>query len=72
MKDADLTELKDCPKCGGGMKLAERPFSLPYADKELLPSNDGITIYPYVCVNCWYVELYTNPSAETLRQKPPL
>lgn len=74
MSEANLTELKDCPKCGSGMKLSGCPYSLPFAhvkNGDLRPSDDGIAIYPYICVNCWYVEIYTNPSAETLRQRPP-
>ena len=45
------------------MKISERPFSLPFAaakDDDLKPSGDGMALYQYVCLKCWYVELYTS------------
>jgi hypothetical protein len=74
MAEADLPELKDCPKCSGGMKLCEFPFFLSLARSEkgsYHAADDGIAIYPYMCLSCFYVELYTNPNKETARRKPP-
>ena len=72
---AGLPELKDCPKCGSGMKMAEYPSILTdalYVDKTLKPSSGGLLCYCYNCLNCGYLELYTDLSEETLRRKPPL
>src|SRR5579862_2396726 len=70
---SELPDLKDCPKCGSEIKISERPFSLPFAvakDNDLKPSGDGIALYPYICLKCWCVELYTSrkDSAVKLRE----
>lgn len=73
MPEAKLPELKDCPRCDGGMKLSERPFFLPFAcvrDGSFHAADDGFAIYIYVCLSCMYVELYTNFPEETLRLRP--
>ena len=70
-----MDELKDCPKCGSGMKLSEKPLCLPICiakNGELRPSDEGIAVYTYLCLSCLYLELYANVSEETLRQRPPL
>jgi hypothetical protein len=53
MAEADLPELKDCPKCSGGMKLCEFPFFLSLARSakgSYHAADDRIAIYPYVPV----------------------
>lgn len=69
MPEAKLPELKDRPRCNGGMKLSERPFFLPFAcvkDGAFHAADDGWVIYVYLCMR---FALSNNQVLRRLRRK---
>jgi len=69
-----LPELKDCPRCGSGMKLAEKALYFETAiikNGAFAASGEGQPLFPYLCLNCGYIEFYASPYEGTLRRMFP-
>jgi hypothetical protein len=55
-----MSDTKPCPKCQKQMHPANDAYTIPVAIESLpTSSRGGLTLAPYRCPHCHYVEFYS-------------